>query len=234
MYPNHETYILVAIGVIYAAIIEVYSRQIRVALSKSDKYALSASVVLFAWLIFETCSQYPLSLFFESCSQRPLALYNVLMFFVFLFGLWSASLVSSIGLIFVFGYLDDVYPWLIWKYSARLIKVSLLVVIVCFSAGWDLINRILIVPKIPKELLQSLAFGWLLWLLKPAAENFLSGLHLAFSRRVNLNDKVATGGISGTIEEIGLVHTTIVTEAGIATIPNSKISSEPIERKTKP
>lgn len=60
--------------------------------------------------------------------------------------------------------------------------------------------------------------------------NFASGVFLIFFRPFSVGDFVCAGGVTGTIEEIGLFVTTINTPDNVKTIvANSKISSDNIQ-----
>lgn len=60
--------------------------------------------------------------------------------------------------------------------------------------------------------------------------NFASGVFLIFFRPFNVGDFICAGGVTGTVEEIGLFVTTLNTPDNVKTIvANSKISSDNIQ-----
>jgi small conductance mechanosensitive channel len=61
------------------------------------------------------------------------------------------------------------------------------------------------------------------------SSNFISGLYMAFRRPFEIGDKVETNSFIGTIEQIELRSTTLITTAGLhVIIPNKDIFQKPI------
>ena len=63
--------------------------------------------------------------------------------------------------------------------------------------------------------------------------NFVAGVLIAFTQPLRLGDQVEVGGVTGTVEEIGLTYTFIRTaDNSRLVIPNSKLASDTIRNST--
>ena len=63
--------------------------------------------------------------------------------------------------------------------------------------------------------------------------NFVAGLLIAFNQPLRLGDDVVIDSIEGTVEEIGLIYTFVLTENGDRlVIPNEKLASDTIRNST--
>lgn len=79
-------------------------------------------------------------------------------------------------------------------------------------------------------LLVGIGFG-----LQKLAENFISGLLLLIERPVRKGDLVDIGGVVGTVEDIGLRATTVLSRDGVTVIvPNSNLISGTVVNYTVP
>lgn len=64
--------------------------------------------------------------------------------------------------------------------------------------------------------------------LQGSLANFASGLLLIVSRPFKINDIIEGAGIKGTVKEINILTTKVLTEDKIVIIPNSKLTSDNI------
>lgn len=70
--------------------------------------------------------------------------------------------------------------------------------------------------------------------LQDAAKNFISGLRVQLSTKVRPGDNVKTLGspdIDGKVIDIGYLATTVQTDAGVLTVPNTQIWERPVLQK---
>ena len=81
-------------------------------------------------------------------------------------------------------------------------------------------------------LLATLGIGGLAMAMaaKSTLENLIAGITIAFDRPFKVGDFISVGGISGSVEDLGLRSTRVRTgERTIVTIPNSKIVDDKVE-----
>lgn len=79
-------------------------------------------------------------------------------------------------------------------------------------------------------LLVGIGFG-----LQKVAENFLSGMLILIERPIRIGDFVRVGDYRGTVVDIGLRATRLVTRDGVTHfVPNSELITEPISNYTTP
>ncbi len=96
------------------------------------------------------------------------------------------------------------------------ILIGLLVIVQ--STGIDLTTLTVIAGAVGV----GLGFG-----LQNIADNFVSGVIILFERPIKIGDRVEVGGVEGTVLNIGLRSTTVLTNDDIAIIiPNSRFVSE--------
>src|SRR6187397_57739 len=101
-----------------------------------------------------------------------------------------------------------------------------------------LLSALLIIPQVRAVAGGLLASGAVLGLILGFASqrtlgNFVAGLMIAMTQPLRLGDWVEVGGVSGAVEEIGLMYTFIRTEDNSRfVIPNEKLASDTITNST--
>ena len=101
-----------------------------------------------------------------------------------------------------------------------------------------LLSALLIIPQVRAVASGLLASSAILALIIGLASqrtlgNFVAGLMIAMTQPLRLGDWVEVGGVSGAVEEIGLMYTFIRTEDNARlVIPNEKLASDTITNST--
>jgi small-conductance mechanosensitive channel len=100
------------------------------------------------------------------------------------------------------------------------------------------LSALLVIPQVQAVAGGLLASSAILGLIVGFASqrtlgNFVAGLMIATTQPLRLGDWVEVGGVSGTVEEIGLMYTFIRTEDNARlVIPNEKLASDTIRNST--
>lgn len=116
----------------------------------------------------------------------------------------------------------------------RVLRRSVLATVIAFGV----LSALLIIPQVRTvagALLASTAVIGLIFGLasQRTLGNFVAGLMLAFTQPLRLGDVVEVGGVTGTVEEIGLIYTFIrLDDNARLVIPNEKLASDTIRNST--
>jgi small-conductance mechanosensitive channel len=109
---------------------------------------------------------------------------------------------------------------------ARYVVIAIGVIVALGSIGVNM-NAVMGAGAV---LLVGIGFG-----LQKLAENFISGLLLLVERPVRKGDFLEVGGVLGTVEDIGLRATTVISRDGVAVIvPNANLITSVVLNHTVP
>lgn len=101
-----------------------------------------------------------------------------------------------------------------------------------------ILSALLVIPQVRAVAGAILASGAVVGIVvgfaaQSTLANFVAGLLIAFTQPLRLGDVVEVGGVTGTVEEIGLTYTFIRTEENARlVIPNAKLASDTIRNSS--
>jgi small conductance mechanosensitive channel len=139
---------------------------------------------------------------------------------ILIIGLWIAKLITKIFHKTLLK--KDVDPTLV-KFFTALVRVALIVFVVIAAIGQAGIETASFVAVIGAA---GLAIGFAL---QGSLSNFASGVMLIIFRPIKVGDFIEGGGISGSVQEIGIFITTLTSpDNKVIFVPNSKMTSNNI------
>jgi small conductance mechanosensitive channel len=126
----------------------------------------------------------------------------------------------------------DFPPEAVTRY--RILRRSITVAI--FAVGF--LSALLAVPGVQPIAGGILASSAIIGLIvgfaaQSTLSNFVSGVVIAFTQPVRIGDRIEVGGVTGTVEEIGLTYTLIrLEDRSRLVIPNTRLGSDTIRNST--